>query len=137
MKLTLDGKEIYSGKLLGDGTFDWTVQPLRLGVCEYGNDQLLIAEFNVDKNLEAKSFKEESQLLYQWTFVATKNQDQPKQSIEEPTGQTVTPKRTGMLPMTGEEIKNWIYKILTGLLLVLILVLLWKKKREKKIEEGE
>lgn len=137
LTLTLDGKKIYNGKLLGDGTFDWTTQPLRLGVCEYGKDQLLTAEFSIDKNLDTESFKEESQLLYYWTFVATKNQDKPKESTAESTGGATAPKRKGMLPMTGEEIKNWIYKILTGLLLVLILVLLWKKKREKKTEEGE
>lgn len=34
--------------------------------------------------------------------------------------------------MTGEEIKNLIYKTLAGLLLVLIAILLWKKRKDEQ-----
>lgn len=134
--LSIDGKELYKGPLLGNGKFDWAVQPLILGTCEYGKDQVLTAVFDVDKDLTAADYKEESQLLYRWTFVATKNQ--PIQSSDTQDSSTTTSekkKSTGMFPMTGEQIKNLIYKVLTGLLLLLIAILLWKKRKdEQKVE---
>ncbi|EOL47708.1 hypothetical protein [Enterococcus caccae] len=129
LTLSLDGKKLYQGPLLGNEEFDWTVQPLIIGVCEYGKDQILTATFEVDKDLTLADHKEESQLLYHWTFVATKNQ--PK-STDSSTISPEKPKSTGIFPMTGEEVKNLIYKTLTGLLLVLITILLWKKRKEEQ-----
>ncbi|WP_430602370.1 hypothetical protein IGJ02_002708 [Enterococcus sp. DIV0724b] len=129
LTLSLDGKKLYQGPLLGNEEFDWTVQPLIIGVCEYGKDQILTAMFEVDKDLTLADYKEESQLLYHWTFIATKNQ--PK-TIDSSTSAPDKPKSKGMFPMTGEEVKNLIYKTLTGLLLVLITILLWKKRKEEQ-----
>ncbi|MBO0439915.1 LPXTG cell wall anchor domain-containing protein [Candidatus Enterococcus ikei] len=129
LTLFIDGKELYKGPLLGNGEFDWTVQPLIVGICEYGKDQILTAVFEINKDLTLEDYKEESQLLYHWTFVATKNQ--PKPSEETVASSTPdNPKPKGTFPMTGEEIKNLIYKTLAGLLLVLIAILLWKKRKD-------
>ena len=126
LTLTLENKEIYKGSLLGNGQFDWSIQPLVIGTCKYGEDQILKARFDIDKTLTNEDYKEDSQLLYHWTFVATKNQVKPSNSTPK-----VTEKKTGKLPMTGEEIRNLIYKILSGLLLFLIAILLWKKKKDE------
>ncbi|WP_086445061.1 LPXTG cell wall anchor domain-containing protein [Candidatus Enterococcus lemimoniae] len=136
LTLSLDEKNIYQGPLLGNGEFDWTVQPLILGVCEYGKDQILTAVFEVDKDLTLADYKEDSQLLYHWTFVATKNQPKPidPKDSSSPLPTKVKPK--GMFPRTGEEIKNLIYKTLAGLLLVLIAILLWKKRKEEQGKVG-
>lgn len=130
LTLTLGKKQLYKGPLLGNGTFDWTVQPLIIGNCEYGTDQILKAHFEVDGSLTNEDYKEDSELLYYWTFVATKNVEPPPP----PTSSTddSSSKPSGKLPMTGEEIRNWIYKVLSGLLLFLIIILLWKKKKDEE-----
>lgn len=128
LTLSLDGKTLYQGPLLGNGEFDWTVQPLLLGTCEYGKDQILTAVFEVDKDLTVEEYKEESQLLYHWTFIATKNRSKPSEKTDSSSVVSDKAKRKGIFPMTGEEIKNLIYKTLAGLLLVLIAILLWNKR---------
>lgn len=132
LTLSIDGKKLYQGPLLGNGEFDWTLQPLILGTCEYGKDQILTAVFEVDKNLTLADYKEESQLLYHWTFVATKNQPKTSDTKDSSAASLDKSKSKGMFPMTGEEIKNLIYKTLAGLLLILIAILLWKKRKEEK-----
>lgn len=132
--LTIGTKELYKGPLLGNSKFDWTVQPLIIGTCKYGSDQILKARFEVDKSLTTEDYKEDSQLLYYWTFVATKKQPKPSDSSLPQTKN----QNKGKLPMTGEEIRNLIYKILSGLLLFLIVILLWKKKKdEENVKDGE
>lgn len=132
LTLLLDDKEIYQGPLLGNDQFDWTIQPLILGVCEYGKDQILTAIFEVDKDLTVEEFYEESQLTYHWTFIATKNQTDSSKNTDSTESSIDKPKHKGIFPMTGEEIKNLIYQILAGLLLVLIAILLWKKRRDEQ-----
>lgn len=133
LTLSIDGKKLYQGPLLGNGEFDWTIEPLILGTCEYGKDQILTALFEVDKNLTSEDYKEESQLVYHWTFIATKNQTKSSETNDSDSSSAkVKPK--GKFPMTGEEIRNMMYKILSGLLLVLIAILLWKKHKEQQGE---
>lgn len=130
LTLSLDGKELYHGPLLGNGQFDWTVQPLVIGTCEYGKDQILTAIFEVSKDLTIQEFQKDSQLTYQWSFIATKNQpDLPQTSSSVSADRS---KSKGLLPKTGEEIKNLIYKLLAGLLLLLIAILLWKKRKDEQ-----
>nr|WP_242704052.1 LPXTG cell wall anchor domain-containing protein [Enterococcus sp. 669A] len=161
MTLTLDDKEIYSGPLLGDGSFDWTKTPLELGVCEYGSDKILRAKFTADSTLTNEDLKEESELEFYWTFVGTKDQPtKPTEPTTEPTepsdsstptspsessgpgrgalpptdGGSTPPAPSGprkLLPQTGEQI---VHMFLTGLLLILIVLFLWKKRREEEQE---
>lgn len=152
LTLTLDGKELYQGPLLGDGSFDWVKTPLVLGVCEYGSDQIMEAVFTVDKNLSLEEFKEDSELKFYWSFVATK--DQPVDPVtpttpttsSEPDPVTTEPSRPSLpsaagttpvapagsgkrLPQTGEQL---VYMFMSGLLLILIALFLWKKRREEE-----
>ncbi|MBO1305747.1 LPXTG cell wall anchor domain-containing protein [Enterococcus sp. 669A] len=157
MTLTLDGEEIYQGPLLGDGSFDWTKTPLELGVCKYGTDKLLKATFITDRTLSMDQFREASELTFYWTFVGTKDQQPTTPSESEPptsstSEEPVTPGEpqrpnlpdaggTGILerlakrlPQTGEEVRDALYKVLAGLLMVLIALFLWKKQREEEKE---
>ncbi|MGG5316074.1 hypothetical protein IGI49_000768 [Enterococcus sp. AZ071] len=142
MTLTLDGEQIYKGSLLGDSGKDWSKVPLELGVCKYGTDKLMIAEFAVDSQLTNENLREKSALNFYWTFVGTKDQpieptkpsvsEEPTPSIENPTLPKIEPSVQSngkRLPQTGEHI---VYKFLSGLLLVLIALFLWKKRREEE-----
>ncbi|WP_429964929.1 LPXTG cell wall anchor domain-containing protein [Enterococcus sp. AZ072] len=156
LTLILDGKEIYQGPLLGDVSRDWSKIPLELGVCTYGTDKLMHATFTVDADLTNENLKTRSTLDFIWTFVGTK--DHPKDPTpptkptkptepsapEEPTIPSTsnssgklpitdqgTPTTRKLLPQTGEEL---VYLFLTGLLLVLIVLFLWKKRREEEQE---
>lgn len=141
MTLTLDDEEIYQGPLLGDGSFDWTKTPLELGVCKYGTDKLLRATFVIDKTLSSEQFSESSELTFYWTFVGTKDQ-KPLPSSEPPADPPEEPKQPApaasppervvkRLPQTGEQL---VYMFMSGLLLVLIALFLWKKRREEEQE---
>lgn len=159
LTLTLDGKELYQGPILGDGSFDWSKTPLEIGVCKYGTDQLLIATFTLDSHLTNEDLRDQSSLEFYWTFVGTK--DHPKEPVKptEPSTSTepttfsdpsVPPSSSGTgkgnlpgtggstpstassgkrLPQTGEQV---VYMFLTGLLLILIVLFLWKKRREEE-----
>lgn len=144
MTLTLDGEEIYQGPLLGDDSHDWTKTPLELGVCTYGTDKLLTAVFTANSSLTNEDLREKSTLNFNWIFVGTKDQpEEPKPS--EPPASTSSerpqlPKAQGTpdppvskkrLPQTGEQL---VYQFLSGLLLVLIALFLWRKRREEEQE---
>ncbi|MBO1308803.1 LPXTG cell wall anchor domain-containing protein [Enterococcus sp. 669A] len=160
MTLTLDGKEIYDGLILGDGSRDWTKTPLELGVCKYGTDKILQATFAIDPKLTKEDLREESTLYFYWTFIGTKDQlTEPSESTEPSTSTTpstsegpATPSSSGELPRTGQRAgpggstgggtsesgkrlpqtgEQIVYQFLSGLLLVLIALFLWRKRREE------
>lgn len=137
VRLTLDGKQIYEGPLLGDGSFDWTMTPLELGTCRYGTDKLLVAEFEVDSQITTNDLLESSELLFQWTFVGVKQPvvEPPLVSSEEPTIPSTTPSSSPtsekQLPKTGEQAQRRIIQVI-GILLLLIVLLLWKKRQNER-----
>nr|WP_245569560.1 LPXTG cell wall anchor domain-containing protein [Enterococcus pallens] len=150
MTLTLDEKEIYHGPILGDGKTDWTKTPLELGVCKYGTEKILVAKFSVESSLTNEDLREDSTLQFYWTFIGTKDQKPTEPS--EPTEPTVpsdskAPGGSGDLPRTGSTIaagtsgsgkrlpqtgEQLVYQFLSGLLLVLLALFLWKKRREEE-----
>ena len=152
MTLVLDGKEIYHGPLLGDTSRDWSKTPLELGVCKYGTDKIMHATFIIDSSLTNENLSEKSTLNFLWTFVGTKDQPtEPAQPTEptkpstpvEPTVPSSPPSSSGQLPATGQGTpttrkllpqtgEELVYLFLTGLLLVLIVLFLWKKRREEE-----
>lgn len=129
MTLNMDGKELYKGKLLGNGQKDWTKEFLSLGSFSYGSDKVLKVTFEVDSNLTNKDFAEKNRFLYEWEFVATRNGEPVK---PEPKNKE---KSLFKLPQTGEEWSAFLYQVLAGLLLLLIVLLLWKKKRQAEQAE--
>ena len=136
MTLTLDDKEIYQGPILGDGETDWTKTPL-------------------DSSLTNEDLRDDSILNFYWTFVGTKDQKptEPTEPTEpsEPTvpSEPTTPSGSGDLPKTGggtasgtsgsgkrlpQTGEQLVYQFLSGLLLVLLALFLWKKRREEEQE---
>ena len=107
----------------------------------------------MDAHLTNEDLREQSKLEFYWTFVGTK--DQPKEPTKptEPTTPTQTseptipsspggsgnlpstgqgiPSNRKLLPQTGEQI---VYMFLSGLLLVMITLFLWKKRQEEEQE---
>ncbi|MBO1307837.1 LPXTG cell wall anchor domain-containing protein [Enterococcus sp. 669A] len=156
MTLTLDGEQLYKGPILGDGTTDWSLEPLVLGVCEYGTDHMLDVHIEMAKGLSVTQFKEASELLFQWTFVATKNQPEPTKPTEEPTVPSEEPIPTTpskelpstapapkspvaalidrLLPKTGEDVENALLKMVAGIWLVIIAIVLWKRRKDREEE---
>ncbi|WP_429973945.1 LPXTG cell wall anchor domain-containing protein [Enterococcus sp. AZ163] len=157
LTLILDGKEIYQGPLLGDASRDWSKTPLELGVCTYGTDKIMQATFTVDADLTNENLKTKSTLDFIWNFVGTKDHPtdpthpteppkptEPSSSTESPVPST-SPSSSGNLPATGQETpttrkllpqtgEELVFLFLTGLLLVLIVLFLWKKRREEEQE---
>ncbi|EOH94206.1 LPXTG cell wall anchor domain-containing protein [Enterococcus pallens] len=136
LKLVLDGKEIYQGPLLGDGSRDWSKTPLELGICRYGTDKVLKATFTMDPTLTNENLKAKSTLEFMWTFVGTKDQPTKSSTTESSVESSSSsppgkPSNRKLLPQTGEEL---VYLFLTGLLLILIVLFLWKKRREEEQE---
>ena len=153
LTLNLDGEAIYQGPILGDGKTDWSKTPLSLGVAKYGTDKILKAHFKVDSTLTNEHYKENNVLMFQWSFVGTKDQQTPKPTPEPPKTMPTTPSEVPttpssdptprssnnlptasgkQYPRTGEDLRGALYKFLAGILLVLIVLFLWKKKREEE-----
>lgn len=134
MTLTLDGKEIYKGPMLGDGKRDWSKENLSLGTFGFGTDKVLEATFEIDKNLTTEEFKEENLFLFSWEFIATRTSES---GGSESSGSTEAggKKPWGKLPSTGEEWRQMMYQVLAGLLLLLIFLLLWKRRKQEKQKE--
>lgn len=153
LTLILDDKEIYQGPILGDGSSDWSKTPLELGVCKYGTDKLLLARFTMDSHLTNEDLREQSKLEFYWTFVGTRDQPteptkptepstptepskpaeptSPSSPVNLPTTGQGTPTNRKLLPQTGEQL---VYMFMSGLLLVMIALFLWKKRREEEQE---
>lgn len=151
MTLTMDGDELYRGPVLGNDKTDWTVEPLVLCICDYGTDHILEARFEMADGLSIENFKEASELLFAWTFVATKNQPSPSDPSDssgsngpsEPTTPSEELPNTSaeskspiaatidrLLPKTGEEMENVLLKLVAGIWLVIIAVILWKRRKD-------
>ncbi|MBP1044616.1 cell wall protein [Vagococcus sp. BWB3-3] len=126
--LELEGKEIYNGPLLGNGKFDWRKESLPLGSYEFGTDRVLKATFTVDQKLTAENYEKESEMKYEWKFIAMRDD----KVIDKPKPEEEIKKPLIRLPQTGEEWRNLIYKVLVGFLLILIALLLWKQKRREQ-----
>ena len=126
LTLHLDGKQIYDGPILGNGKIDWSNVGVSFGGFEYATEKVLKASIKIDDSLTNEDFKEVNQLLYKWTFIATRN------------GKEIEPgkdkgKEFFSLPKTGEEWREFIYKMIVGLLLLLIVLLSWKNRRRENV----
>jgi len=123
MTLVLGDKVIYQGKILGDKDYDLKQEGIIIGNFKYGTEERLLAKFEIDKALTNEDFSEKNILEYQWTFIATRNgvpitdNSKPKKDILK-------------LPQTGEEWREFIYRSIAGILLILLTILIWKNRRK-------
>lgn len=70
VELTLDGKPIYKGGILGNDEFDWTKDQLELGHYSSGDEQLLQATFTVSSELGLEDYQKPSEYEFYWNFIA-------------------------------------------------------------------
>lgn len=118
---------LYEGNLGGKGNIDISAERLEIGRFEYGDSEVIEATFSLPANIPGEYFLKPNFANIQWDFVA--RQDEYEQ--EKPEG----PK--GLLPQTGEEWRNAIYRICAGLFLIAIFLFLLKKRRKKEEQEEE
>ncbi len=75
LKLTMDGKVLYNGRLYGDDGTNMITKALPLGTYSYGDTNTLQIELTLDKNLPRDLFRKKSIAEIQWNFHAVKKED--------------------------------------------------------------
>ncbi|MBP1042330.1 hypothetical protein I6N95_15020 [Vagococcus sp. BWB3-3] len=118
--MSLDGKEVYRGNLIGNGSPNYENKRLALGTYAYGDYATLTVEFEVASDLDESLWQTKSEATINWVFIATKKVEDKKKPIKKP----------GLLPQTGEEWRSLIYKIITGIFIIVVILLVVKKRRD-------
>lgn len=136
VKMLLDGKEVYRGNLIGVGKPDLQKDRLQLGTYAYGDFKELEVQFVVSSDLPTEVWQTKSYAIIKWEFIATKEKDKepPIDSSEPPAkpGKDKPDKPIVRLPQTGEEWRSLIYKIITGIFIICVVLLFMKKRKERE-----
>lgn len=123
--MILGTKEVYRGNLIGNGTPKLENKRLELGTYAYGDYDTLTVNFKVSDKLPSDVWQTRSEATMNWTFIAT------KKPVVVPPGKKPKPKpKPGILPQTGEEWRSLIYKIITGVFIIVVVLLFMKKRRD-------
>lgn len=72
--ITKGTTEIYTGTLVGNQKFDWSLTPLEIGKIKYGEDTILKVTFKLSPGLSSEDLKEENETKIKWNFVGTKKE---------------------------------------------------------------
>ncbi len=114
LRLTLDGKQIYNGRVYGDDGNNMILNALQLGRYSFGDRKTMKIELSLDKNIPKSQFMQKSIAEVRWNFYAVKDD-------------YATP------PKTGEEINQILMASCTALIgVALILFYKSQRKSEKK-----
>lgn len=142
MKLTYENKVVYEGPASGKSKEkNFQNEPLDLGLFKAGDSRALEVDYSLSGEYTNKDFETKNKMENVWTFYAIKSKN-PIKPVD-PTGpdgkKTIGSKISGLLPKTGEEVRQMMILLCIGMLVVLIFLLIWKKKREKELmkEGGE
>lgn len=143
--MLLDGKEVYNGNLIGIGKPDLQKDRLQLGTYAYGDFKELEVQFAVSSDLPAEVWETKSYAIIKWEFIATKEKDKPEPPIDSsgPPGDSSKPKDPIKkkpiikLPQTGEEWRSLIYKAITGIFIICVVLLFIKKRRDSQMSDKE
>ena len=114
--LAMEGTVLYDGRVRGDEGINMILNALDLGEYVSGQQRELMITLTV--NPEMRIAYDDSESFLKWHFYAA------RKVVEEG-------------PNTGDIIKNSLYFILPGFLLTMGILLLIKKRREKKAYGGE
>lgn len=128
MSIVLAGKVIYQGDLAGKGTPDSQTSRLNLGTYAYGEFSEMEITFKVAKDLPSEMWQSKSTAKVRWDFYATK-----KAAITPP--KKPPNKYWGLLPQTGEEWRSLLYKVITGIFIICVVLLYSKKRRQNANQE--
>jgi len=124
LKLTMDGKTLYEGKIRGDGTstpsyqgngFDAIKNALVIGTFDNNDVKKINIELKVDSRaISNEDLAEPSHAEFKWNFYAVKRQE------------------TKEGPKTGEIIMYGIYILLGVLLVAAVILLVYRRKLKKQ-----
>lgn len=114
-------KILYEGNIAGQGTSDMSKTPIELGEFDFGDSEVIVAEFTLDKTLSNEYFEEASSAEISWNFSARRD------GLTEQNSSSIG----GSLPSTGEEWRNAIYRICAGIFLIAMFLILLKKQKNK------
>jgi len=134
MTLTYEGKTVYQGPASGiSDKVNLQTTPLELGVFSAGDSRALEVVYSLSGEYTEQDFEKKNVMDNVWTYYAVKTNDPSK-----PVDPTNPSKPIGRLPSTGEIVQGIIFLCL-GLFLVLVLLLMWKKKKDQssKLVEKE
>lgn len=131
MKLTYQGKVVYNGSASGKSK-EKNIQnePLDLGIFKSGDSRALEVDYSLSGKYTKKDFEVKNKMENTWTFYAVKSKD-PTKPID-PTNPKEN-KIFGVLPLTGEDVRQMMIMLCIGMLVVLIFLLIWKKKQQIEI----
>lgn len=75
LRLTLDGTELYNGRVYGDDGTNMITNAIKLGRYSSGDTKTMKIELELDKNLPRELFKKKSVAEIRWNFYAVKKTD--------------------------------------------------------------
>jgi len=112
LKLEMEGRVLYNGRVRGDEGVNMVVNALDLGVFETGQQKTLEITLTVNPEM-TKLYWTSSEAQCKWIFHAVQEVEQRG-------------------PQTGEMIQNALYFIMPGLVVAMGVLLLMKKKRQEE-----
>lgn len=133
MTLTYKGTVVYDGPASGiSETKNLQTTPFDLGVFSAGDSRALEVDYSLSGEYTNKDFVQKNVMDNVWTYYAVKT-TKPSDSTEpsDPTSSGGTTKPVGRFPSTGEQVKQGMIILCLGLFLVLIVLLIWKKKKNE------
>lgn len=142
VKLTYQEDVIYEGKISGEGTpvANSKANPLSLGTLEIGEARTIEAEFTVSDAYPDEAWQEVNSVDFYWLFYASRKEAAtPTTPTTPPATSSSTLPTTGgktplggKLPQTGEDWRNVLIGMIAGLVIVMIILVFAKKRREKQ-----
>lgn len=137
MKLTYEGKVVYDGPASGVSK-DLNLQnkPLDLGVFHSGDSRGLVVDYSISGEYTNQDFETKSKMSNVWTFYAVKSKEpiKPKPKPDPGTKKPGIIKSIGRLPLTGETVRKAMIFLCIGMLVVLIFLLMWKKRKSVNVD---
>ena len=134
MTLTYEGKVVYEGPASGvSKEIDLQKKRLDLGTFKAGDSRALEVEYSLSGEYTKQDFVQKNVFDNVWTFYAVKTKKGTTGSLPNTSGSgsnKSTNPITGLLPQTGEEWRQAMLFVCVGLLLILILLFVWKNRKE-------
>lgn len=121
--MTMNGKTLYSGDLIGNGVPDAKNIAIDLGPFKPGQTETLKADFSV-RNDSNDDWSEISQSDFYWVFYAS--EDTKVKPVPKPS------KPFGILPQTGEDLSNILLGFILGLLFISLVIVVTIKRNKNR-----
>ncbi len=137
MKLTYQDKVVYNGPASGiSKDINLQNKPLDLGVFNSGDSRALLVDYSISGKYTNKDFDVKNTMRNTWTFYAVKTKKTTPKEKENP-NEPSKAKLFGRLPMTGETVRQMMIILCIAMLIILICLLIWKKRKINTNEGGD